>query len=67
MQSSQPTEPKKNMNTIEEYLVRKDRGVFEHVLSFNPFELNQQENHGFRDLVDHYYAWESDLAKFLVP
>jgi hypothetical protein len=24
-------------------------------------------NHNFRDLVDHYHAWESDLAKFLVP
>jgi hypothetical protein len=67
MQSPQPIETKKNMNIVEEDLVDKDKDIFYHVLSFDPSELYQQENQGFRDLIDHYYAWESDLAKFLVP
>jgi hypothetical protein len=67
MQTSQPTKSKKNVNPVEEDLVDKDKDVFDHVLSFDPSVLYQQENQGFQDLVDHYYAWESDLAKFIVP
>jgi hypothetical protein len=67
MQTSQSTESKKIPNPVEEDLVDRDKDVFDPVLSFDTSVLYQQEKQGFQDLVDHYYAWESDLAKFIVP
>jgi hypothetical protein len=31
------------------------------------FELHQLAMQHFRDLIDYYHAWESNLAKFIVP
>jgi hypothetical protein len=67
MNPSHSTKVKENVNILEEDLVEKDKDIFYHVLSFDSFELHQQVNHNFRDLVDDYHTWESDLGKFLVP
>jgi hypothetical protein len=56
MDPSQSTKFKENVNIVEEDLVEKDKDIFYLVLSFDSFELHQQENHNFRDLVDHYHA-----------
>jgi hypothetical protein len=63
MDPSQPTKFKENINTVEEYLVDKDKDIF--YLSYRSTLLSytSKVNHNFRDLVDHYHAWESDLAE----
>jgi hypothetical protein len=53
------------MVTVEEEdLVDRDKDIFDPVLSFDLFEIHQLALQNFRDLVDHYHVWESDLAKF---
>jgi hypothetical protein len=55
MESSQPAKAKKTLVTEEEDLVDRDKDIFDPILSFDAFELHQQANHNFRDLVDHYH------------
>jgi hypothetical protein len=45
-------------------MVDRDKDMFETVLSFDLFELHQIAMQHFRDLIDFYHAWESDLVKF---
>jgi len=51
----------------EKDLTDKDIDIFYLVLFFNLFELHQLAMQHFRYLVNFYHAWESDLAKFMVP
>jgi hypothetical protein len=67
MQSSQISETSKSTNVVEEDLVDKDKDIFDPVLSFDSSELYQQIKEDFSNMVDHYYAWGSDLAKFMIP
>jgi hypothetical protein len=67
MESSKSTKAKKPLIVEEEDLVDRDKDVFDPILSFDSFEIHQLAIQNFRDLVDHYHAWESDLEKFLVP
>jgi hypothetical protein len=55
---------KKLLIVEEEYLVDRDKYIFDPILSFDLFEIHQLALQNFRDLVDHYHAWESDLEKF---
>jgi hypothetical protein len=67
MESSKLAKAKKPLSVEEEDLVDRDKDIFDPILSFDSFELHQKAIQNFRDLVDHYHAWESNLAKFLVP
>jgi len=67
MESSKPTKAKKTSTFEEENLVDRDKDIFDLVLLFDSFELYQQATQKFRDLVDHYHAWESNLEKILLP
>jgi hypothetical protein len=67
MESSKSTKDKKLLTIKEEYLVDRDKYIFDQVLSFDSFEIPQLAIQNFRDLVDHYHSWDSDLEKFLVP
>jgi hypothetical protein len=51
----------------EKDLTDKDIDIFYLVLFFNLFELHQLAMQHFRYLVNFYHAWESDLAKFIIP
>jgi hypothetical protein len=67
MESSQSVKTKRPLSIEEEDLVDKDQYIFDLVLSFNLFEIHQLAMQNFRDLVNYYHAWESELAKFIVP
>jgi hypothetical protein len=67
MEFFQHSKSKKNLNVEEEDLVDKDKDIFDLVLSFDSLELYKDAMQNSRDLVDHYHAWECNLAKFVVP
>jgi hypothetical protein len=67
MESSKSLKTRITLTVEEEDLADKDKDIVDLVLSFDLFKLHQLSMQNFRDLVDHYHAWESDLAKFIVP
>jgi hypothetical protein len=56
MESSKSTKPKKPLTVEEEYLVDRDKYIFDPVLSFDLLEIHQLALQNFRDLVHHYHA-----------
>jgi len=67
MESSKSIKSRKPLTIEEEVLVERDKDVFYSVLSFHSFEIHQLAMQNFRDSVNHYHVWESDLVKCIVP
>jgi hypothetical protein len=67
MKSSKPVKSNRTPFVQEQDLGDRDGEVFNTTLSFDLFEIHQLTVEHFRDLHDFCHAWESDLAKFIVP
>jgi len=61
MESSKSSKIKRLLTIKDQYLVDRDKYIFDYVLSFNLFELHQLAIQHFRGLIDFYHAWESNL------
>jgi hypothetical protein len=67
MESSKSGKIKIPLTDEEQYLVDRDKYIYDLVLSFDLFEFHQLAMQHFRGLVDFYHAWESNLSKFIIP
>jgi hypothetical protein len=67
MKSSQSIKTKIPLTVEEEDLADRDKYIFDHVLSFEFFKLHRLAMQNFRDSINYYHAWKSDMAKFIVP
>jgi len=67
MEFCHQSKSKKNLNVEEEDLVDKEKDIFDQLPFFYSLELYKDVMKNYRDMVDHYHPWESNLEKFVVP
>jgi hypothetical protein len=66
---SKPSSSKKSrtLSTIEPDLEDRDCQIFDPITSFDLYELHKLYFDRYNQLHDYFHAWESNLARFIVP